>query len=230
MLVNEEGIEPGDLVVINSSKSKLKPRETHLVQDVEQINGSDWAHAYKMADKMTNRPQLVKVEDLTRVPTKRKAALAAKKAIKDLVRYIFFMQETPTHAWRHEDWIDECLETDDEDEEEGETNEEDATSSHLGESAVLKPTLPFSDTSSSQDLPRSRPKLPPRHPRSRSRIQPSPLTITPQSQEAVQLDMVQNLSQAFDDIYRDPSEVTRTSDRIASMPKRDYRRLHNFGE
>ena len=73
-----------------------------------------------MADKMTNRPQLVKVEDLTRVPTKRKAALAAKKAIKDLVRYIYFTQETPTHAWRHEDWIDECLETDEEDEEEGE--------------------------------------------------------------------------------------------------------------
>ena len=38
MKTNED-VQPGDLVVINGSKTKLKPREPHLVQDIEDING-----------------------------------------------------------------------------------------------------------------------------------------------------------------------------------------------
>ena len=95
----KSSIEIGDLVMINGSKTKLKPRDTHIVQDVVDVNGSSWAEMYKMGDKMTNRPHLVKTEDLTVLPGKRKAAVKARQAIKDLVSCVMSVGDSPTHAW-----------------------------------------------------------------------------------------------------------------------------------
>ena len=95
----KSSIKIGDLVMINGSKTKLKPRDTHIVQDIVDVNGSSWAEMYKMGDKMTNRPHLVKTEDLTVLPGKRKAAVKARQAIKDLVSCVMSVGDLPTHAW-----------------------------------------------------------------------------------------------------------------------------------
>ena len=67
-LCSKDPVNSRDLVIVNSSKSKLKPRETFLVNDLHHNNGSEWAETFKMADKITSKPQLVKVEDLTILP------------------------------------------------------------------------------------------------------------------------------------------------------------------
>ena len=41
-------VEACDLVMINGSKMKLKPRDTHIVQDVLDINGISWAEMYNI--------------------------------------------------------------------------------------------------------------------------------------------------------------------------------------
>ena len=48
---------------------------------------------------------MVKMEDLTLIPTKRKAALNARQAIKNLIHFINLTQEVPTHAWNHDEWV-----------------------------------------------------------------------------------------------------------------------------
>ena len=48
---------------------------------------------------MTNRPHLVKTEDLTVLPGKRKAAVKARQAIKALVSCVMSVGDSPTHAW-----------------------------------------------------------------------------------------------------------------------------------
>ena len=78
----DEKIEPGDLVIIKGAKSKLKPRDSHIVQEILDKNGSTWAETYKMGDKMTNRPHLVQTEDLAILPGRRKTAIKAEQAIK----------------------------------------------------------------------------------------------------------------------------------------------------
>ena len=103
--VRENPVNPGDLIMINSSRTKLKPRETFLVNDVKKSNGSEWAETFKQADKITSKPQLVKTEDLTVLPRqKRHAAARAEEAIKNLVYCVNALKDVPTHAWNYSDF------------------------------------------------------------------------------------------------------------------------------
>ena len=52
----------------------------------------------------------------------------------------------------------------------------------------------------------------------------------PQRPELVKLDQVQNLSQVFNDLYGDSVQGPRSSDRLAQVPRRDYRRYHQYGD
>ena len=82
----------GDLVMIKNDKSKIKPRDTFIIDSVSEKNGCYWAELFKFGNKLVNKPQLVKLEDLVKVPAssrpKRKAAENASIFIKDLVPYI----------------------------------------------------------------------------------------------------------------------------------------------
>ena len=63
---------------------------------------------------MTNRPHLVKTEDLTVLPGKRKAAIKARQAIKSLVNCTVASEKHPTHAWDYDKWFQDWDGDDDE--------------------------------------------------------------------------------------------------------------------
>ena len=100
--VASENPQPGDLVMIGSSKSKLHPRETYIVQGDHVINGNTWVELFKMGDKITSKPQLVKKEDIVTLPTRpqRKAALEARARLKELLPEIRLLarQSVPIHG------------------------------------------------------------------------------------------------------------------------------------
>ena len=99
-------VSPGDLVMISSSKSKIKPRETFIVNDIKEDNGCQWAETYKMANKMVNKPQMVKTEDLLILPKeKRQAAVRAEKAIKNIMYLTRDRETSPTHGWLYDDFL-----------------------------------------------------------------------------------------------------------------------------
>ena len=91
----------GDLVMIKSDKSKLHPRDTYLVEKLTEKNGCQWAELFKLGNKLVNKPQLVKVEDLIKVKQKRHAAIKAAHSFKHLVPYIRSIDPgiTPKHPW-----------------------------------------------------------------------------------------------------------------------------------
>ena len=61
-----------------------------------------------MGDKITNRPQLVKVQDLLLLPQSRKAKIKARKAIKEIVPYIgqVAQLQPPEHSWSYEQLLE----------------------------------------------------------------------------------------------------------------------------
>ena len=230
--VNDE-ILPGNLVVINSSKTKLKPREPHLVQDIKHVDGAPWAQTYKMGDKITNRPQMVKMEDLTLIPTKRKAALNARQAIKNLIHFINLTQEVPTHAWNHDEWVQQWQEDDSEEEEdEAQPTKPENNEKHEKTEGDLSDNGWGSAESGSSRSSTSRPKLPPRCPSTKTKRSRSPIStyaeITPTHSKAVDLDRVQDLSQVFDGIYTNQG-TPRASERLAQLPRRNYLQFHRQG-
>ena len=66
-LYAEHDFEAGDLVMIKSDKTKIKPRDIFLVQSIVERNGSYWAELFKFGKKLVNKPHLVKIEDLVKV-------------------------------------------------------------------------------------------------------------------------------------------------------------------
>ena len=140
------------------------------------------------------------------------------------------LQDHPTHAWDYDQWLKDC-----EDDTEDETEEND------NETEDNFKTPPNTEPSSEEDNGRIRTKirssskLPPRHPASTTRGLTLADRITPKTPDAVHLDQVQNMSEVFNEIYQDADAPitdtpTRCSDRLARIPRRDYRRMHNFGE
>ena len=81
----QETFKAGDLVMIAGDKTKLKPRDTFIVNQVDTRNGDTWAELFKLGEKITKRPQLVKTADLVLLPTGRAAKSKAKLAIKEMV-------------------------------------------------------------------------------------------------------------------------------------------------
>ena len=98
--------QPGDLVMIASVKTKLHPRETYIVQGNKVINGNTWIELYKMGDKITNKPQFVKKEDIVLLPTRpqQKAATEAKAKLQNMLPEIRLLasQLIPTHGGDYE--------------------------------------------------------------------------------------------------------------------------------
>ena len=105
----EHDLKIGDLVMIRSAKSKLKPRETYIIQNFVELNGTQWAELYKIESKLNSKPQLVKLEDLMIVAGNkweyRAAKLEANRKIKDLLPHIRALVKAvvPTHAWSYDD-------------------------------------------------------------------------------------------------------------------------------
>ena len=214
-------VSPGDLVMINSSKTKLKPRETFLVNDIEEKNGCQWAETYKMANKMVNRPQLVKTEDLLVLPKqRRKAAIEAEKAIQNILCLVDNPKITPTHAWSYEDYIassdceDDIMFDDEMDcaQMDGKIVENDELQEEIGGEAHFSPRL------QRQQSPKNVPSLP-----SNFQHKADPYHERhPTEATEVQLNAVQNLSTVFDDLYHGTQPSVRTSNRLANKPRKDF--------
>ena len=221
-------VEAGDLVMINGSKTKLKPRDTHIVQDVVDINGSSWAEMYKMGDKMTNRPHLVKTEDLTVLPGKRKAAIKARQAIKSLVNCTVASEKHPTHAWDYEKWFQEWDGDDDEWCEED--DEVDGPAQKLGKQkeVELDPAKPLNDGMDNMSVPvRDMMEV---DTSLTSKLDNPSIQIYPQHPHQVALGSVQDLSTVFQEIYNQHEASPRSSRRLASKPRTNFYRFHNFGD
>ena len=145
--------------------------------------------------------------------------------MKNLVRYISLLQETPTHSWRYEDWLND-LDDDSDDDSQDENDFITPEGSPREEDGDMQESTTARARTTSQA-----PRLPPRCPRSRStrRAPPDIYTkLTPTHPDQVTLDAVQDLSRVFNEIHQ-AATPSRTSDRLAHKPKRDYWRLHNFG-
>ena len=92
--------------MIKSDKTKIKPRDLFLVQSLVNKNGSLWAELFKFGSKLVNKPHLVKLEDLVKVPSRpqRKAALQAREKIKQIIPAIrkILHENVPTHSWSYD--------------------------------------------------------------------------------------------------------------------------------
>ena len=55
--------------MIKNDKTKIKPRDTFIIDSVSEKNGCYWAELFKLGNKIVNKPQLVKLEDLVKIPT-----------------------------------------------------------------------------------------------------------------------------------------------------------------
>ena len=138
----------GDLVMIRSAKTKLKPSDTYIIQSFVELNGTQWAELYKIESKLNSKPQLVKIEEIIKVPKGEQRPRAAKrhanKRMKDLLPYIRALVQAavPTHAWSYSDVMQEFLLCDSSDDEAEE--DEDYTSDLLGErrETEVAPGLP----------------------------------------------------------------------------------------
>ena len=112
-----------------SEKLKLSPRDTFIiVQDVVEKNGDFWAEIYKLGDKISNKPQLVKVQDLIPLPATRSAKSKAKEALKNLAPLLKLMAHSlgPTYSWDYERWLQAIEDEDNSDQESEFDTEEDA--------------------------------------------------------------------------------------------------------
>ena len=116
---NDRNFKKGDLVMIAGDRSKISPRDTYLLNDVVMRNNCEWAELYKLGSKVTNRPQLVKIQELILLPKSRAAKVRAKAAIRDMIPDIMAIVQSrvPEHSWNYEEML-ALFNTDDSDEEE----------------------------------------------------------------------------------------------------------------
>ena len=200
--------------MINGAKTKLSPRDTHIVQDVVDVNGSSWAEMYKMGDKMTIRPHLVKTEDLTVLPGKRKAAVKARQAIKDLINCVVSLEDTPTHAWNYKDWLQECEFSDEED------DDMESSMNDPQQQEEERQKIELDPVNVEMAVDRSLAK----------RLDNPSIQMYPQHHDQVALDSVQDLSRVFEDLYEQHRSTPRSSSRLAGKQRTDYRRFHSYGD
>ena len=210
--------------MIAGEKTKLKPRDTFIVNGIELKNGDSWAELFKLGDKITKRPQLVKTADLMLLPTGRAAKSRAKLAIKEMVPYIKAIVSTmvPTHSWSYERLL-QYLEDDDldiDDEVEVQNEEEDKEDGSEGEKGQ---TL----------LPPRFPRVTPRSQRTQSleNLLDNPsLQMYPQHPEQVKLDAVQRLADVFESVYSSQGSSSSSSESstsrapLAPRPRPSYKR------
>ena len=226
----------GDLVMIKGDRSKIKPRDTFIVDSVIERNGCDWAELFKLGNKLVNKPQLVKVEDLVIVTPvsndsrpKRKAAEKAALTIKDLVPYIRAIVQTmvPKHSWDYDRMIQmfrngdlefesnvpvEIISDNDTTSENNETEE--SSENFFSTSDISNSSIQSSPTNTIQENDEE----------SLSNLLDNPsIQIYPQSSNQVELNSVQNLANVFDDLYQTP----RQSQRLAAKPSKDYKAMLN---
>ena len=239
-LPNSSEFEKGDLVMIKSDKSKIHPRDTFIVESVTENNGCYWAELYKMGNKIVNKPQLVKVEDLMKITKpKRQAATKAALAIKDLAPYIRAVVHSmiPKHPWdydrmmkmyrsgelSYEEEDENVLVEDLEDEIESENTEteEDNSDNFFSTS---ENSIDSSQNSTETDSHSEQGQVETLDALDILLNNPS-IQMYPQNPGQVECNAVQNLAEVFDNMYQQP----RTSDRLAAKPRRDYRGAHNRG-
>ena len=181
-----------------------------------------------------NKPQLVKLEDLVKVPVssrpKRKAAANASSLIKDLVPYIRAVVQSmvPTHSWDYNRMLQMFRNGDlsFEDQIQAVDNIEDIVSEDVSSDESTDTYFSTSDNSLvSEEVHETTDESPNRN------IELSDLLDNPSIQmfahqpSQVALQSVQNLAEVFDNIYREPDE--RRSSRLSSKPKVDYKRMNN---
>ena len=219
--VREDPVNPGDLVMISSSKTKLKPRETFLVNDVVQNNGSEWAETFKLTDKITSKPQLIKTEDLTLLPRqKRHAAVRAEEAIKNLVNCVQALKNVPTHAWNYDDYVN--WDSDDLDYEESDNYDDNPISENEDDNLDTNHTYTedLSFPTEAEALPDEIPVIMQTPGQKKEGISRS--SLYPADPTHVRLDAVQNLSSVFQNLYDTNSVQSRSSARLDAKPRKRY--------
>ena len=220
----------GDLVMIKSDKSKIHPRDTYLVDAVVEKNGCKWAELFKLGNKLVNKPQLVKVEDLVKVHQKRQAATKAAQTIKDLIPYIRAVVHSmvPKHPWDYQRMMemyrsgdlfyeDENFAAPDADIEEDIASEdieteEDDSDKFLSASENSHDSSSQNSTDDDDDNDDS-------NQRANYSFDNPNIQMYPQSS-------VQNLAEVFDNLYQEP----RNSERLAAKPRRNYKGAHERGQ
>ena len=204
--------------------------EIYLVDAVVEKNGCKWAELFKLGNKLVNKPQQVKVEDLLKVNQKRQSATKAAQTIKDLIPYIRAVVHSmvPKHPWDYQRMMemyrsgdlfyeDENFAAPDADIEEDiasediETEEDDSdkflsASENSHDSSSQNSTDDDDDNDDSNRGPNN------------SFDNPN-IQMYPQSS-------VQNLAEVFDNLYQDP----RSSERLAAKPRRNYKGAHERGQ
>ena len=221
--------------MISGEKSKIAPRDTFLVQELKELNGCQYAELYKLGDKITNRPQLVKVQDLMLLPTTRAAKAKAKVAIKDMVPYIKAIVKAmvPTHAWSYSRLLQELQdeELDIEDEIETGISTEGEVQVNTPEGTETKGVREENNGHTwSVVVPRSPQPSPhdvrhPPTPLDRLLSNPS-IQLYPQRPELVTLDAVQNVSEVFDSIYAQQQDQSEPAPEVLpSRPRPSYRQF-----
>ena len=238
-VTNSSQFRKGDLVMIKSDRSKIKPRDTYIVDSVIERNGCQWAELFKMGNKLVNKPQLVKIEDIFLITPdsegsrpKRKAAAKASLTIKDLVPYIRAIVQSmvPKHSWDYERMVqmfrngDLEFESDINASIELNSENEDATSEDNETEGSSENFFSTSDNSNSSIQSSPTHTICENDEESLSNLLDNPsIQIYPQSSNQVELNSVQNLANVFDDLYQTP----RQSQRLAAKPSKDYKAMLN---
>ena len=219
--------------MIKNDKTKIKPRDTFIIDSVSEKNGCYWAELFKLGNKIVNKPQLVKLEDLVKIPTsrpKRQAAENASLLIKDLVPYIRAVVQSmvPTHSWDYNRML-QMFRSGDltfEDQIHVVGNIPDISSEELSSEDSTDNYFSTSDNSLvSEEVIETNENSPNRNIELCELLDNPSIQMYPQQPSQVDLQSVQNLAEVFDNIYQEPDE--RRSSRLASKPKLDYKRMNN---
>ena len=227
----------GDLVMIKNDKSKIKPRDTFIIDSVSEKNGCYWAELFKFGNKLVNKPQLVKLEDLVKVPAstsnrpKRKAAENASLFIKDLVPYIRAIVQSmvPSHSWDYNRMLQMFRSGDLTFEDQIQAVDiPDIVSEELSSEESPDTDTYFSTSDNSlvsEEIVETTENSPNRNVELCDLLDNPSIQMYPQQPSQVDLQSVQNLAEVFDNIYQEPEP--RTSNRLALKPKLDYKRMNN---
>ena len=134
----------------------------------------------------------------------------------------------PTHAWDYEKWFQEW--DDDDDEWCEEDDEVDGPAQKLGrqKEVELDPAKPLNDGMDSMSVPvRDMMEV---DTSLTSKLDNPSIQIYPQHPHQVALGSVQDLSTVFQEIYNQHEASPRSSQRLASKPRTNFYRFHNFGD
>ena len=216
--------------MIAGDRSKISPRDTYLLNDVVMRNNCEWAELYKLGSKVTNRPQLVKIQELILLPTGRAAKVKAKAAIRDMIPDIMAIVQSriPEHSWNYEEML-ALFNTDESYEEEDPMLEENITDAPGKVEDVTneeQQEVQENEMMGEEDRRDQPDQLLSGygdevfdHPSQVERMLDNPsIQVYPQHYTQVNLQTVQNLSTVFKDLYEGQEDGHR--DGRVEVPKR----------